>query len=60
MTLASTDCKVMASGCWFRARPSGSGANHRIYAESFRAAEHLKPIRAQAHAIVDATRATSA
>ena len=46
--------KVMTENGWFAARPSGTEDVYRIYAESFRGADHLKDIQAEAQAIVDA------
>ena len=39
---------------WFAARPSGTEDIYKIYAESFRGAEHLARIVEEAQAIVDA------
>ena len=44
--------KVMAENGWFAARPSGTENVYRIYAESFRGAEHLRRILEEAQAIV--------
>jgi phosphoglucomutase len=46
--------KVIASGGWFAARPSGTENIYKIYAESFRGREHLGAILQQAQAVVDA------
>ncbi len=46
--------KVTAAGGWFAARPSGTEALVKIYAESFRGAEHLQRIVLEAQAIVHA------
>jgi phosphoglucomutase len=46
--------KVEAAGGWFAARPSGTENIYKIYAESFRGAEHLKQIQEEAQSIVDA------
>lgn len=43
---------ITASG-WFAARPSGTEAIYKIYAESFKDAEHLQSILAQAQKTVD-------
>lgn len=43
---------VTASG-WFAARPSGTEDIYKIYAESFRGAEHLNRIVDEAQAMVD-------
>ncbi|MEZ4446650.1 MAG: phosphoglucomutase (alpha-D-glucose-1,6-bisphosphate-dependent) [Polyangiaceae bacterium] len=47
--------KVTTDSGWFAARPSGTEAVYKIYAESFRGAEHLAAIQAEAQAIVAAT-----
>jgi phosphoglucomutase len=46
--------KVVAPSGWFAARPSGTEDIYKIYAESFRSANHLRRILADAQAIVDA------
>ena len=50
--------KVIAASGWFAARPSGTEDIYKIYAESFRGADHLRRILAEAQAIVDAALAT--
>lgn len=45
--------KVIAENGWFAARPSGTEDIYKIYAESFRGADHLHRIAAEAQAIVD-------
>jgi phosphoglucomutase len=45
--------KVTTEEGWFAARPSGTEDVYKIYAESFRGAEHLQQIVAEAKAIVD-------
>jgi phosphoglucomutase len=45
--------KVTARSGWFAARPSGTEDIYKIYAESFRGAEHLRDILREAQAIVD-------
>jgi phosphoglucomutase len=45
--------KVIADGGWFAARPSGTEAIYKIYAESFRGEDHLRRIVEEAQAIVD-------
>ena len=45
--------KVSTNEGWFAARPSGTEAVYKIYAESFRSAEHLRDIQHEAQAIVD-------
>jgi len=42
-----------AACVWFAARPSGTEDIYKIYAESFRGAEHLQTILREAQAIVD-------
>ncbi|MFZ0870921.1 MAG: phosphoglucomutase (alpha-D-glucose-1,6-bisphosphate-dependent) [Rhodanobacter sp.] len=44
---------ITASG-WFAARPSGTEAIYKIYAESFKSPEHLQSLLAEAQKIVDA------
>lgn len=44
--------KVVAENGWFAARPSGTEAVYKIYAESFRGAEHLRRIQEEARALV--------
>ncbi len=44
--------KVSAAGGWFAARPSGTEAIYKVYAESFRGADHLRRIQQEAQAIV--------
>ena len=46
--------KVVADGGWFAARPSGTEDIYKIYAESFRSADHLRSVLDQAQLIVDA------
>ncbi|HTM29505.1 MAG TPA: phosphoglucomutase (alpha-D-glucose-1,6-bisphosphate-dependent) [Rhodanobacter sp.] len=46
--------KAVAASGWFAARPSGTEAIYKIYAESFRSAEHLQDLLAEAQEIVDA------
>jgi len=46
--------KVVADGGWFAARPSGTEDVYKIYAESYRGADHLKKIQAEAQTIVTA------
>jgi phosphoglucomutase len=46
--------KVMTQSGWFAARPSGTEDIYKIYAESFRGADHLRRIVAEAQAIVSA------
>jgi phosphoglucomutase len=51
--------KVISSGGWFAARPSGTEDIYKIYAESFRDAAHLDKLLADAQHIVDAALAGS-
>lgn len=44
--------KVMTNSGWFAARPSGTEDIYKIYAESFRGAEHLRRILEEAQTIV--------
>jgi phosphoglucomutase len=45
--------KVVAESGWFAARPSGTEDIYKIYAESFRGADHLCRIQEEAQAIVN-------
>jgi phosphoglucomutase len=45
--------KVEAQSAWFAARPSGTEDVYKIYAESFRGADHLRRVLEEAQAIVD-------
>jgi phosphoglucomutase len=44
--------KVVAESGWFAARPSGTEDVYKLYAESFRGAEHLARIQDEARAII--------
>ena len=44
--------KVVAESGWFAARPSGTEDIYKIYAESFRGADHLRRILIEAQSIV--------
>ena len=46
--------KVVSSGGWFAARPSGTEDIYKIYGESFRSPDHLRRILSDAQVIVDA------
>ena len=46
--------KVVAESGWFAARPSGTEDIYKIYAESFRGADHLRRVVAEAQTIVGA------
>ena len=45
--------KVEAASAWFAARPSGTEDVYKIYAESFRGADHLRLVLEAAQTIVD-------
>jgi phosphoglucomutase len=45
--------KVVAESGWFAARPSGTEDIYKIYAESFRGADHLRRILAEAQSLVN-------
>ncbi len=47
--------KVTTESAWFAARPSGTEDVYKIYAESFRGAEHLAEVQAAARELVSAT-----
>jgi phosphoglucomutase len=51
--------KVVAESGWFAARPSGTEDIYKIYAESFRGADHLRRIQEEAQTIVGAVLAAS-
>ncbi len=46
--------KAVAASGWFAARPSGTEAIYKIYAESFKSEEHLQKLLTEAQTIVDA------
>ena len=46
--------KVVTESAWFAARPSGTEDVYKIYAESFKGAEHLAQVQAEAKLVVDA------
>ncbi len=46
--------KVVTKNAWFAARPSGTEDVYKIYAESFKGAEHLALVQAEAKLVVDA------
>jgi len=52
--------KVIAKSGWFAARPSGTEDIYKVYAESFRGADHLRRILEEAQTIVGETLAVSA
>ena len=45
--------KVQTENAWFAARPSGTEDVYKIYAESFKGADHLVEVQADAKALVD-------
>jgi phosphoglucomutase len=45
--------KVETENAWFAARPSGTENVYKIYAESFKGAEHLAQVQAEAKTLVD-------
>jgi phosphoglucomutase len=51
--------KVIAESGWFAARPSGTEDIYKIYAESFRGADHLRRILEEAQIIVSDALAAS-
>jgi phosphoglucomutase len=46
--------KIVTQNGWFAARPSGTEAIYKIYAESFTGEDHLRQIQAEAQSIVRA------
>ena len=46
--------KVTTDSAWFAARPSGTEDVYKIYAESFRGADHLAAVQAEARDVVNA------
>ena len=46
---------MVTSGGWFAARPSGTEAVYKIYAESFRDERHLQMLVSDAQQIVQGT-----
>ncbi|HJW07428.1 MAG TPA: phosphoglucomutase (alpha-D-glucose-1,6-bisphosphate-dependent), partial [Rhodanobacter sp.] len=46
--------KAIAANGWFAARPSGTEAIYKVYAESFKSEEHLQALLKEAQGIVDA------
>ena len=47
--------KVVAESGWFAARPSGTEDIYKVYAESFRGADHLRRILEEAQSIISDT-----
>jgi phosphoglucomutase len=52
--------KVIAESGWFAARPSGTEDIYKVYAESFRGADHLRRILGEAQAMVSEAVAVAA
>jgi phosphoglucomutase len=52
--------KVIAANGWFAARPSGTEAIYKIYAESFSGEEHLTIIEAEAQTVANQAFASAA
>jgi phosphoglucomutase len=46
--------KVATESAWFAARPSGTEDVYKIYAESFKGAEHLAEVQDAARTVVSA------
>ncbi|WP_342371675.1 phosphoglucomutase (alpha-D-glucose-1,6-bisphosphate-dependent) [Propioniciclava soli] len=46
--------KVVTESAWFAARPSGTEDVYKIYAESFKGADHLAQVQKEAKEVVDA------
>jgi phosphoglucomutase len=44
--------KVVTEHGWFAARPSGTEAVYKIYAESFRGEDHLRRLQEEAQALI--------
>ena len=51
--------KVTTESAWFAARPSGTEDVYKVYAESFRGAEHLARVQEEAQALVAAALKTA-
>jgi phosphoglucomutase len=51
--------KVITANGWFAARPSGTEDIYKLYAESFRGAEHLQRIQTEARALINAALAAT-
>ncbi len=45
---------MTTESAWFAARPSGTEDVYKIYAESFRGADHLAQVQAEAREVVGA------
>ena len=46
--------KVVTENGWFAARPSGTENLYKLYAESFKGAEHLEQLVGEAREVVNA------
>ncbi len=46
--------KVTTESAWFAARPSGTEDVYKVYAESFRGADHLQKVQEEAREVVNA------
>lgn len=51
--------KVVTESGWFAARPSGTEDVYKVYAESFRGADHLRRIQEEAQALISDVLASS-
>lgn len=51
--------KVVTQDGWFAARPSGTEAVYKIYAESFLGIDHLRSIQSEAQAVVESAFASA-
>ena len=47
--------KIATANGWFAARPSGTEAIYKLYAESFRGLDHLRRIQQEAQALISTT-----
>ena len=45
---------MVTENAWFAARPSGTEDKYKIYAESFKGADHLAQVQAEAQDVVSA------
>jgi phosphoglucomutase len=51
--------KVVTAQGWFAARPSGTEDVYKLYAESFRGADHLRRIQDEGQALIKAALAAA-
>ncbi|MEO8180589.1 MAG: phosphoglucomutase (alpha-D-glucose-1,6-bisphosphate-dependent) [Deltaproteobacteria bacterium] len=51
--------KVVTENCWFAARPSGTEDVYKVYAESFRGADHLRGLLSEAQTFVSGVLASA-